>query len=459
MTFKLSRSLLLLSSSLLLNSGCTNSNFPPNSKEVKTSQHETVSTETNAQASHLINTPLIAWNRYNFNYLARTGESSEKKPSETVNRNEWGALAFFTELAPRNFRGSATYGNYFAQKHRFKITGEYLVQKLGFDFESGDQKKWVSQLVFGGEYQYLIHHSVFQSFELGSAYVHAFNRHLNTRSTPHGTIERRIAGSNGSLSYMGTTVKLWNCAFLSAALNYDWVHFNRHYKEDKLSNGFGGSAGFVQRFARDFALNLDAEFRHPFNSYRGLLIWNHDFSSCNLDLGIFGNLTHGHDGVRRIATVGLQLGISFGTKSKACSWSTEMPSHRKDCHNKEFCDLSQWVSTPAVYVPIVLAIADEKLPNCDGKAPTSKNPGNQFVPLGTLTLLPSYISSSLPVTYTISQSEAPLPGNTLSFDSVTGILTASASGANSQIITVTITATNSCGSTSVTFDVLYPGIA
>jgi hypothetical protein len=394
----------------------------------------------------------IAWDR-----TTAQNQSAPKNPSNLSMSGEWGALAFLSEIAPRNYRGSATYGNYLAEKHRFKLSGEYLVQKIGFDFESSDRKKWISQLAFGGEYQYLIQSSVFQSLEFGTAYVHSFHHELKWKSLLLGPAERRIAGANGSLSFIGTTLRLWNCAFLSAALDYDWVHFNRIFQNDKNSNGFGGSVGFVQRFAKDFSLNLDAEFRQPYNSYRGLLNWNHAFSSWNLDIGIFGNLTRGHDHIRNIGTVGIQVGITSGTKPKTCSWTTEMPSHQRNCYNREFCDIGQWVSTPAVYVPIVLAIADEKLPTCDGKAPTSTNPGNFSAGIiNPIEIPPVYISSSLPVTYSMSQSSQPLPGNTLDFDPTTGVISASGIGGNRQVITVTVTATNTCGSTSQTFRISYP---
>ncbi len=168
-------------------------------------------------------------------------------------------------------RGSGTYGVYLTPTERFKLSGEYLTQKLDFHLDSGSDKKWVSQVAFGAEYQYLLKDDFFKSIELGTAYSHAYKTHHN------------ISGSNGSLSFLGTTARLWTCAFISVAAEYDWVEFERDYHHDSLSNGFGGSVDFVQRFGKDFSLNLGAEFREPFNSYQGVLNWNQRFCGFNLD--------------------------------------------------------------------------------------------------------------------------------------------------------------------------------
>ena len=265
--------------------------------------------------------------------------TSDGMPTAATAAGDWGAISAYSEIAPRNFRGSGTYGVYFTSTQRFKVSGEYLAQNLDFHFSSGHHKKWVSQIAFGAEYQYLLDNDRFKSIELGTAYSHAFRSHHN------------LSGSNGSLSFLGTTARLWNCAFLSAAAEYDWVEFDRKHHHDKSSNGFGGSVDFVQQFGKEFSLNLEAQFREPFNSYQGLVNWNHRFCGFNLDIGVFGNLTNGHDGVRDIRTVGLQLGMTFGPRAKNCGRCVEMSSSGRNCYARQYCDVSQWVAKPAVYVP------------------------------------------------------------------------------------------------------------
>jgi hypothetical protein len=388
----------------------------------------------------------VAWGTYSPGKNQKTSKQPVKTETAKA-EGDWGALAAFGEAGPKNFRGSATYGVYFNPVQRFKVTGEYLTQELSFH----SKKKWVSQYAVGAQYQYLFDNSHFQSLDMGTAYNQAFSRKLESSNTR----KQRIAGSYGALSFIGTTVGLWDCAFLAVKLDYDWIKFVRKYQSDKLSNGFGGSASFTQRFAKDFSFNLGAEFRRPFNSYQGLLNWNHRFSAFSLDLGLFGNLTYGHDKVRTIQTGGVQIGFSFGPKPKSCGRSPELSIRGKECYAREYCSVSQWVATPAVYVPVVLAIADEAL-NCTAPVvgnnpPTSLraglNPGGQPTP--TEYDVSIYFSGSGPLTYSVSYDGSLVPsGSSVSINPGTGVLTLDNSGASGVNLPLTITASNSCGSAS-----------
>jgi hypothetical protein len=389
-------------------------------------------------------------------------KKKSEKPVQTkpvTAAGEWGAIGAFGEIGPRNVRGSATYGVYFTPSSRFKVSGEYLHQQLDFHFHSGQEKKWVSQYAIGGEYQYLTKSSQVPSVEIGTAYNHAFSHQLKSKIEPTSSHKRRIAGSNSSLSFIGGTIKLWDCSSLALELDYDWVHLNRHYQHHKDISGFGGSVRFTQLFAKDFSFNLDAELRQPFSSYQGALSWNPVFSSIQMNCGVFGNLTYGNRGIRTIRTVGFQLGFAFGPQVKGCGRSPALSNHGSECYSRQYCSLTQWVSTPAVYVPVVLTAKDEKITaiNVNGCDISSTNPGTQFLSNGNnnLTLPPTYIHSSLPVTYSFTQNGDPGAGNLLAFDTVTGVLTAFYGNDTNAVVTVTITATSACGTTSQTFEVHY----
>lgn len=152
---------------------------------------------------------------------------------------DYGAFSALGEVGERNFRGSGTYGVYLAPCHRLKVSGEYLAQRLRYHFENGDSKDWVSQYALGTEYQYLLPSSFFQSIDAGTSYSHAFNRKLGTKHPePNQTLKRRIAGSDGGFGYLGSTVRLWQCAFFSADVNYDYVKYHRIYQDHKLANGW-----------------------------------------------------------------------------------------------------------------------------------------------------------------------------------------------------------------------------
>lgn len=376
---------------------------------------------------------------------AKPSESNSSSTIKLDTHGDYGAFAAFGEIGYKNYRGSGTYGVYFTPQQRFKVTGEWLTQKLKYHFKTGHHSKWVSQYAIGGEYQYLLCNSVFKSIELGSAYVHAFDYKLGKKQIDRfHSLSRRIAGSDGALSFLGTTLRLWKSALLSASANYDWVSYHRKYKSDRLANGFGGSLGFVQQFAKDFSLSLGAQFREPFNSYLGSLNWNRIFSRWGIDLGIFGNITDGKEGVPDIKTIGLQLGISFGGKGSKClrcKTTNSDPSY----DSRAFCNVSQWVSTPAVYVPVVLSIADSKTKR------TCQPPTSTTIPdyiwqwlLGEQYVVASYFQSTLPLTFTATN----LPDG-LSIDPVTGAI----GGIPNECVVnnVTVTATSSCGSTSQQF--------
>ena len=268
----------------------------------------------------------------------------------------WGAFGIRGEAGVKNFRGSTTYGTYLADQHRFKISGEWLNQKLTYHFNPRRAKEWVSQYAVGGEYQYLIGNKIVQSIDLGTAYVHGFGRHLGEKENA----SRNIADSDGALSFLGTTVRLWNCARLSIEANYDWVKYHQKYEHGRLANGFGGSAFFVQPFATDFTFALSAEFRKPFNSYQGSLNWKHFFQTWGIDFGIFGNITDGKEGLPDIKTVGVQLGFSFGGKGCKHPRFNDKKTEQTECYSRAYCNATDWASAPAVYIPIVLAMEDSK---------------------------------------------------------------------------------------------------
>ncbi|HSX26411.1 MAG TPA: Ig domain-containing protein [Chlamydiales bacterium] len=372
----------------------------------------------------------------------------------TPSTSDYGTFSFLGELGAKNFRGSGTYGVYFTPCQRIKFTGEFLTQKLHYHFSSHGQSKWNSQYALGGEYQYLLPSSAFQSIDLGGYYSHAFNKHISAT--------RRIAGSDAGSCYFGTTVKLTNYAYLSADANYDYVNYHRHLQDRKVASGWGGSFGFVQCFSNDITLNFEAEFRRPFFFYEGILNWNRRFTNWDLNCGIYGNFTDGKEGLPNVIAGGFQIGFSFGgcdtpccrTSSCDCQPCTapislcncQPVSCEDDCNRRLYCDLASWVMTPAVYVPVVQAISDSAtcaLPTsttipfqvAEGGGPFSFATGGFF-------------SSTTPLTF----SATGLPAG-LSINPSTGLISGTIGFAGS---TVTVTATNACGSTSQSFLILIP---
>jgi hypothetical protein len=357
-----------------------------------------------------------------------------------VKSTDWGSFAVLGEAGYKNLRGSVTYGARFSKNTRFKVSGEYLTQKLHYDFKAHDHDEWSKQYAIGTEFQGILSHSTVQSIDVAAAYVHAFGHTLSASVEDAGVGKRNIAGSDGALTSAGATFNLWNCGYLSVAADYDYVKFQRKLASSRTVNGFGGSASFVQGFAKDYTLTLETEIRQPFYYYGGMLNWNHQFKSCAINLGSYLSYTNGRAGAPNIATGGIQFGLSFGNTRKECP-RTDMIDDA--CYTRSYCDLSQWVAIPAVRVPIVLAQADP----CT--TPTfTVDVGGFGVPVGfsiTATITNTSPPSAGPVTFTTSSSNNAVVSVT---QPVGGTFTIT--GVSPGFVTITVTATTKCGSSTIT---------
>ena len=376
---------------------------------------------------------------------------------------DFGAVTLLGELGVRNFRGAGTYGVYFNPCSRLKLSGEFLTQDLSYHGSRHHSREWVSQYAVGGEFEYLLSSSVFQSIDVGGYYSHAFQKKVSSR--------QRIAGSDGGYGYLGTTVKLWNCAFLSADVNYDHVHYNRKLQATSMAKGWGGSLAFVQQFSHGISFSLDAELRRPFNLFGGRFNWSRSFAHWGVDCGVFGNYTDGKKGVPNVTTIGVQIGFSFGpTSTKCCraiektsvdhSYSNRIgfpvgPKPTKPyraiektsvdhCYSNLFCDLASWVKKPAVHLPVVLATLDQLF--CSG-APTSTPIGNVSESTTSFTIETASHFSGTDLTFSATGLPGvPTEAASSSINSSTGeIRVEGYIGPENEI---TVTATNKCGLSS-----------
>ena len=312
------------------------------------------------------------------------------------------------------------------------------------------------QSAVGGKYKYLIDCRWFDSIELGGTYSYAPSRKLRdfvcpqiTSSTliTNKTVSRHIAGSHAYSISGGATLLPWCDAWLTADLVYDHVEYDRkfhHHKETVA--GIGATFRLTQRFLNDFDLILTADFRRPFNYSEALVNWTTCTNCGVLDLGVFAGYTEGKSHLPNSSTYGIQLGYSFGPES--CQPLCCDPCD-PCCDQELIC----WLATPAVRMPQVLAISDQRVtvtnsPVCD--PPTSVPLPNQFLPsFSTLTFdtSPYFNGNGNTITYSLSG----LPVG-FTIDPVTGIIT----GANPNpfenlTFQGTVTATTSCGFTSETF--------
>lgn len=365
------------------------------------------------------------------------------------------AFSFLGELGTKNLRGNITYGRSFADCQRFKLSAECLAQDLKYHFFDHTRKKWMTQIAFGGSYQYLFASSPFIGINADFSYAHAFTHHLGKKQgmidNQQVTVRERIAGSNAIFTYLGTMLQLWHCGFFSAGADFDWIDFNPIADKNDKIDGFGASLAFKQQFGKEFHLTLESDFRRPFNFYQTLFNWNRRYSTWGVTCGLYGNYTHGKHDLPNVVTAGIQVGFVFGGKKLPCCRQAPMPA----CRSLVSCDLSNWVLKPAVYYPIVLAVANQKIPPLQQGASCTP-PSVADIPRLNAFGNPysihinGFFSSSLPLTY--SATGLP-PGS--SIDPSTGVISGTNPMDNSSAL-VTVTATSSCGSVNQTFTIGYP---
>ncbi len=380
-----------------------------------------------------------------------------------VTASDTDAFSAMGEIGPRNYRANATYARSINPCQRFKLSAEYLTQRLKYDFKSGDVKRWVNQVGVGGAYQYILNHPAFQSIDADLAYAHAFHRNLRSKHIffhdQQARLKRRIAGSDSILSYLGTTIELWHCAFISVGANYDSVAYHRIFRQKTHAQGFGGSGHFTQQLGKSFHFGVDAEFRQPFHFYGATFDWRHYFSDWSLTCGLYGNYTNGRRHLPNVAAFGIQIGFAFGGKNIRCCHINPETAALRDCKTQQNCDLASWAVKPAIYLPVVLAIADPKVQTPSGPVSCSAPPTS--IPIPNMVFsgggpysvdVSGFFSSQTPLTF--SQTGLPA-GSTI--DPSTGVISGNRLGDNTTH-TITVTATNACGSTSQTFTILYANI-
>lgn len=382
------------------------------------------------------------------------------------------------EFGAKNYRGGLTLGTEFdtsSTLNLLKISGEYLSQKLEYGFHSGSLHRWVNQYAVGGEYQLLIpkclqFSSWVYSVDFNITYSHANSRHINSVECPLDTIRnqtpllfRHIAGGSNTHGDIGTTLAPWQNGQLFLGLDYDYTSFHRKYQHDIRSSGFGGTIWLTQTLGRGFKFDIGAEFRRPFNFYSAEIAWQTPFNGGNLSLGAFVNYTNGHERLPNSSVAGISIDFAFG----------QAASYPRSYYSAGFvptccpciCDshLIAWLARPAVYMPTVLAIADQQYqytspsesscPTCqictdccliDSNpfivGQTSDQPWN-FAELGNFNATPNFFGDDL--VYSISPA---ISG--LSIDQTTGIVSYSGTSFLSQLFT--ISAQNACGNTSQT---------
>ncbi len=367
------------------------------------------------------------------------------------------AYSLLGEVAPKNYRVGATLGYAFNEVTRFKVSGEWLWQRINFGFYTGSTERWVNQGAIGADLQYDFAGWDFgPQFDIGGFYSHANSYSLGTISgtrinsvgTPMPFTDlRRLAGADAGGASAGLSARPWMGGKIGLALDWDTATYNTHYSSGhKNVNGFGGTAFFNQGLTENVSFGALAQVRSLFNNYEAELDYNNFYYMGRWKLGLFGDYTTGKNTLPNTWNAGISLNY-FADCIMPPSLKGE--AAMAVASNAEFLN---WVQDPAVYMPQVLVITDERLRN------------SCAAPILTSPIPPINIESSSAVFITVPAgshfsgtgltfSATGLP-NGVTIDATTGVISGFVQITTlPMVFPVVVIATNTCTSATTTFTI------
>ena len=332
------------------------------------------------------------------------------------------AFSVLGEGGPRNWRVGGSLAWEIDYYQRIKTSVEYLSQKITYSFFDGRTSPWVNQGALGVDYQYDFHEALPYSTQLDlAAYVsHAPSKTLGTDNGAYinnvGTLipfslARRIAGSSAAGLSPGVTFSPWYGTSTNVQLNYDDVRYDNKYRRSVTAKGLGGTVRIDQMIVEDVILGVSAAVRQPFNNYQADLSWGNIPYYGLWVFKIFGAYTIGKNSLPTTYNVGVGADYLIGadnrlptavdpstyrtrssssaaaaipvatnttadpaTTSSMRDFKGEAQRQYKDRVYKDVIippveweetdnvnkELLKWTTVPAIYMPQVLAIAEER---------------------------------------------------------------------------------------------------
>lgn len=382
------------------------------------------------------------------------------------------AVSLLGELGRDNIRIGGTLGWKISDDQQLKISAEYLWQNLNYEFYLKNQTEWVKQGAVGAGYEYQFMDFAYDpSFDLNAYYSYAPSETLSNiaafgifSGTPGLLLDfRRIAGSKAAGVAPGINFHPWWGNRSGIILNYDHVDYDTKYDENEDAIGVGGTIHTEQMLSDSVVLGLAAAFRKPFTNYEASINWTDLPYFGHWVLGVFGDYVNGKHRLPNSWNAGLSANCILDSSYQ----KTKVPVGLRDP------GFVTWTAKPAVYLPQVLAIPDEKVlvlrthsetNACDSLRPVviGSIPTQVTVALITLFVPTAQVFQGNDLTFSLSvvQTAGPVQGTTISINTATGVVEVSPDpGVSDQLFNVTVTATNQCGSASTTFIVRVPALA
>lgn len=278
---------------------------------------------------------------YSLNATNNLGPNVRLLITPTLEWNQIETLALF-EGGPQTARANGTVSYNITPQHKIKIGGEYLVERLKYNFNSNETREGAGQFALGAKYEYKTCFD-FLEFEAGGSYSQASHHHLNPKIVDDEVIFRRIGGSNIGQFHIGAAfIPFDSCCIpyertiLFVGVCYDYAKFDHLFYEKKMK-GSGVIFAWTQGVTPNIDFTLRGEIRHLYGLAEAMLMWHNPFRCENWDAGFYVDYVSGNQGISRSMVVGIQLSYDF---------------------SGENCKLLQWSRLPAFYKPIVLTFSD-----------------------------------------------------------------------------------------------------
>lgn len=382
------------------------------------------------------------------------------KGSFTDALNNRAAYSLLGEAGFRNFRAGGTLGWMISPNQRAKASIDFLTQKITYPFFSGNTSQWMTQGSISADYEIDVGGPEwgFPQFDINGFLSHAPSRSL---STVMGTFmrdgiiqnfvnERRIAGSNAGGLSPGVSIQPWLGGRAGAQLNYDKVHYDTRWKNHDAI-GFGGTVFFDQAVTNNVNINLLAAVRKPFNNYQAGINW------INIPY-FFGATAVGIEGAY---TAGKTALPSTYNASVTFDYFMDRNITPGGANRQIVRDFLAYTGTPAVYLPEVLAVPDERVtitnPVCPFAPPTLiATIPDQNPPAGqtNIDISPHFAGENLTFGFSVIQAPTVF-GDSVQFVAPSTVRINSVAPTFTDTAIVQVSATNACGTVAQAFTINY----
>lgn len=278
------------------------------------------------------------------------------------------AFSIAGEAGSNDARVGASLGWNIGENQRFKVTAEYLWQKINYGFFSGNDNYWAQQGAVGTSYQYdLVDVSFFPQLGFDAYVSHApsknfgleFGTIVNSQGVAQNfTNNRRATGSNGFAIGPVMTVTPWQGGKITGEVNYENVGYDNDFPVNQNARGFGTTIELNQAINQHIEMGLSAAIRQPFNNFTANINWIDVPYYKTLVLGLFGNYAYGKHTLPDTYNIGISANFILDQREivEPVNLKDETSTHKTIYDNLLF-----WTATPAVYMPVVMSVADEQV--------------------------------------------------------------------------------------------------